>query len=280
VAPAVPGVGQEGILHALAGHRVAHDEVAVGDRGLVRQAEVCRGTPPLDLHLVKLGAQVQDGAAGLQGQLQRDVVSGPGAFGGDRRGDARGVRNLPGVGRPARALATLRVTRDVAGSHHHREDERVEAVLPGQDLGVADGDVHGGPGFDVGHRLGEDVGALLVQKRGHVPLLAGLLVDAPGLVAGFDQAADGPLPDLHLHVVDRCVLRQRERVEGLDLVLARVVEVLGHRDRGHQPRDMGLDGGVLQGALPGWLAVGAQDHQRPGALAPGRRSGVGRRGSD
>ena len=58
---------------------------------------------------------------------------------------------------------------NIARSDHHREVERVRSLLVRNRLHVADYDLHLGAGHDIGHRLGEDVGAFLVQQAGHAP---------------------------------------------------------------------------------------------------------------
>ena len=71
------------------------------------------------------------------------------------------------------------------------------------------------PGQDVGDRLREDVGPLLVEQRGDVARCRALLVDGARFLAALDDAAHGAVADQHGHVVDRGVLRERERCRRL-----------------------------------------------------------------
>jgi hypothetical protein len=74
------------------------------------------------------------------------------------------------------------------------------------------------------------------------------LVDGARFLAPLDDAAYGPAADDHGHVVHGCMLRQRERVDGFDLLLKRVSELLGHGNARHRPGDLGLDVRVLERA--------------------------------
>ena len=77
---------------------------------------------------------------------------------------------------------------------------------------------------------------------------------ARGFLAAFDLAAHRAVADLHGHVVDGGVLRQREGVDGFDLFLVGVLEFLRDGDAGEEAADLRLDVGMLQRTGSGGLA--------------------------
>ena len=81
-----------------------------------------------------------------------------------------------------------------AGADDHGEDEFVPAVGIFQCVEILDVDVDLLAGFDVGDRLSEDVGTFLRQQRRDVAMALGFLVDALGLLALADDAADAAVP--------------------------------------------------------------------------------------
>ncbi len=118
------------------------------------------------------------------------------------------------------------------------------------------------PGQDVRDRLGEDVGALLIEQRGDVAGVLGVLVDGAGFLAALDEAAHGAVADLDGHVVDGGVLWQREGIDGFDVLGGGVGKNLRDRHAGEEAADAGANVGVLQRAGALHFAVLADDRER------------------
>src|SRR5690606_31007886 len=102
------------------------------------------------------------------------------------------------------------------------------AVTQGERLLVLDADLDRGPGRDVGHARGEQVGALLLDQRTLLALRLGALVVLAGLAAFLDPPLDRALAHAHPDVVDRAVVREREDENAFERGLAGVGEALGH----------------------------------------------------
>jgi hypothetical protein len=122
-------------------------------------------------------------------------------------------------------------------------------------------------GEDVGHGLGEEVGALLVEQRGRLALGAGALIGVAGLLARLDDAADDALAEDELHVIHRGLLRQREDVEGLERLGIGVLEDLGDGDAGEEAAHLGVHLGALEAEVLGLglgAALGASVAAEPG----------------
>src|SRR5206468_2391602 len=78
-----------------------------------------------------------------------------------------------------------------------------------------DADLDRRPRHQVGERLREDVGPLLIEERRHLAGRARRLVDASRLLAALDLTADGALSGAHRHGVHRGAVGERESVDGL-----------------------------------------------------------------
>ncbi len=181
--------------------------------------------------------------------------------------DARGVRHAVRIRRPAAALLPGGGAGHVARPHHHGEVELVAAVFVRQRLDIADGHFDLGAGRDVGHRLGKDVGPLLVEQAGELALRAGLLVNFAGLFATLDYALYHTIGDAQRHVVHGSVVGERKGIDGLNGFGEGIFELLGDVHPRHEAADFRLDAGVLQGAvLAGVLAVRVDQRQLAGGL--------------
>jgi hypothetical protein len=123
-------------------------------------------------------------------------------------------------------------------------------------------------GADIGDRIGEQVGPLLLGERGGLALGRCRLVDAPRRRALADIGDDDPVADHELHRIDRRILRQREQVGALDPLARRVAESLGdRRPRGrtaHGDRGVRLEAGRLDGRA----ALEAQQQRAAAVLRP------------
>src|SRR5262249_13523602 len=117
-------------------------------------------------------------------------------------------------------------------------------------------------GGDVGHRLSEDVWALLIEQTGSLAGFARGFVDRLRLFTAFDFAFNRAVADDHRHVVYGRRLRQREDVKGLDLFPERIVKFLRDGDAGERAADFGFDVGVFERALGARLAITAHHLQR------------------
>ncbi len=251
-------VHQHGRADERVGHEVLQGEGLVGDavvRGQLH-AGAARALAR-HRHLVRGGAQLVHGHARVQAQGEADVTAAADVGRQHRRGDAARVGDGGGVRRGALALAEgPGLAADVARAHRHGEVEAVPAALVDEPLHVVDAHADFFTREDVGHGLGEEVGALLVEQRGRLPLGAGALVGVTRLLARLDDAADDALADDELHGVHRGLLREREDVEGLERLGVGVGEDLGDGDAGEEAAHLGVHLGVLQAELLG-LGVGA-----------------------
>ncbi len=92
------------------------------------------------------------------------------------------------------------------------------------------------------------------------------LVEGASILAALDEAAHGAVANLDGHVIDGGVLRQREGVEGFDVLGRGVGEDLGHRDASEEPADAGAHVGVFERARALHPAVFADDAERAGSF--------------
>src|SRR5467141_1087526 len=87
-----------------------------------------------------------------------------------------------------------------------------------------------------------------MEEGSHVARAPRALVEGASILAALDEAAHGAVANLDGHVIDDGVLRQREGVEGFDVLGRGVGEDLGHRDASEEPADAGAHVGVLERA--------------------------------
>jgi len=168
-----------------------------------------------------------------------------------------------------------RLSRDVARADHHGKDEFVRARFIAQGFDVADGDGDLFAGEDVRDRLRENVRTLLIEQGGDVAGVPGVLVDGARFFAALDHAAHSAVAYLDGHVVDSSILRERESVDGFDVLGGRVGENLRDGDAGEKAADAGAHVGVLERAGAQDFAVLADDAKGAGRGAGGfsRRCG-------
>ncbi len=176
----------------------------------------------------------------------------------------------------------------VAWPDDGRIDELVGPVVGNQHLGVVH--LHGDAiaGHDVRDVHREDVGALLLEQRGTLPLTARRLVAGAGGGATIDLRLDHARADLHPHPVHRGAGRGRKNVHRLDRRLAAVLEQLVHLHPRDDAGDRDVGGGLLQGKALGprlgpILGRRAQHHQvgcEAAVVVGRRRLVVGRRERD
>ena len=96
-------------------------------------------------------------------------------------------------------------------------------------------------------------GALLVKQARYFAGVPCCFVDRPGFVAFLNDALDGTIADQHVHIINCGVVRQWKNVDRLDRVRRGVLKFLRYIDPGKKAADFGLDIGMLQRALRGWL---------------------------
>ncbi len=139
--------------------------------------------------------------------------------------------------------------------HHGRVDEGVDRVLGHEELRVVE--LHLDPvlGHDVGDVHGEDVGPLLLEQRGALPLLSGRLVPLACGLSLLDLGLHGPPSDAH--AVDRGPRGGWEDVDRLDWNGAAVLEHLVNADPRDDACDLDLGRGLLEREA---LGVGASRH--------------------
>ncbi|MCX5757597.1 MAG: hypothetical protein NTU83_03645 [Candidatus Hydrogenedentes bacterium] len=231
------------------GHGVLKDEIAVGnvlplpelDDGAMR-----RGT--LDVHLVQFGLNIVNRQTGVDVDFDRDVVAGPRALGGDRRCDARRVGNLARARNAAFERIRCHRAGDVARSDDHRKCEAIQSVAEGQTLDVRDLDFDPVARKDIRDGLCEDVWTLLIEQTRGFARLARRVVDALCFLARFDDPFHHAAADVHGHRVDRCILRKRECIHGLDGCAEGIPKLLGDGHAGDEPGDVRDGVRVLQRA--------------------------------
>jgi len=257
----VARVGEHRVFDPAAGHSVLEDEILVGDDGLVAQFDDCLSwVGTVDRHIVGAGFQVIDRDTRIQVDLDGDIVPRARAFRRNGRSEARRVRHA--------------AARHVARRHHHRKIERIDAGFVRHSLDVSDLDLYGGARKDIGDGLGEDVGTLLIEQGCDAAGAAGLLVDLACFIPRFNEAADGAVSDLHGHIVDRGIGRQREGVDGLDLFGEGVVKLLGDGDACQRTGNANLHVSVAQRAD----SLGSDERARHNGIG-GRQRGQ-REGSE
>ena len=141
-----------------------------------------------------------------------------------------------------------RTARNVARPYNHRERPFVRAFVILQGLYIADGDLDRLARQNVGDRLREDVGALLIQKARGLPARPRSRVGGLRLFAPHELAFYNALAYEHRHIVNGSRLRQRKRVDGLYLVLKWIFKFLCDRDARDKPAHFGADSRVLERA--------------------------------
>jgi len=164
----------------------------------------------------------------------------------DRRSDSRGIGD--GVGIHSRASASVRDSlraRNVARANDHRENQAKASIFPTERLNVAKADINVVAGHEIRDRGGEDVGALLFDESGALAFGFGGIVDAFGLFALADSAANQAIANAYFQVVNRAVVRQGENIDGFEGVCAGVHVLLRDRSCGcqtaHVESDVGMD---------------------------------------
>src|SRR6266850_5659699 len=248
-------VGEQRILNFCSGDVVFQNEVFVGNYRLVTQPDSHRrGTGAVGIYFVQHRANILHGNSSIDLYRDRNVM--PGAARGrvnarDRWGDAGGIRHLVGIGGPTAGLSTDGLSRDVARTNHHGEHKFVGAGFVLEHFYVGNLDFDFSARLDVGHRLGEDVRPLLIEQRGDVSLLLGLLVDLLGFLATLNDAAHDALANVQRHIVHGRVLRQRENIYRFDFVVRRIPELLSHGDARDKAADFSANVGVFQGTESG-----------------------------
>jgi hypothetical protein len=266
-------LGENGIGDLFAGDVVFQDEIFVGNRGEILELHGGRtGAGAVDLDGVGGRTYLHQGHAGVDGEFDGDVVPGARALGRNRRRDFGGVRNLVGVRRPAAALLADSFAGDVSGADDHGKYKLVGTVFVFEGLQVSDGDGDLLARQDVGHGLGEDVGALLVEQGGDVSGLPGFVVDGARFFALADDSAHGAVADLHGHVVNGGVFGQRECIDRFDRLRSRVLEGLSDGDAGEESADAAAHFGVTKRACAFDRSRFVEDAERSGAFVGRRRN--------
>src|SRR5207249_3872036 len=244
--PALIAVGEQSGSDPAAGQTVTKREILVRNR--IARTELYRGagwSMLLDVHLVAAANGFLDVHARADVHLKGNVVSA--ALRRPEIGDL-GARAGQTLAAPTdRAHAAPPAGRIETRSYDHRKHEFEPTIGARQSVKVMDGDVDFVSRFDVGDRLGKEVGPFLRQQRGHVALVPGFAINRLRFVALTDDSTYAPLADGHEELVHRRVLRQGKDVHRLDLAIVRIVELLDDLNRGNGAVDGGLDFCVLEG---------------------------------
>src|SRR5262249_35006508 len=158
----------------------------------------------------------------------------------------RGVRNLIGSRRGLLLVSVvglcdrLRLAGNVAWADDHWKRELIDAVFIRKRLDIADHYFDRGPRQAVGDRLGEEGRALLIEERGDAALRTRLREESLRFRAPFDFAANHLPADIHRQLINGGTRRQREEVDGFDLLFHRVMKLLRQGDARKKAADFGL----------------------------------------
>src|SRR5262249_38953871 len=173
-------------------------EVAIrGHRALRQLDPVAPVSQRRRLDRVVRGGEARERRARIELDREADRIQWAARRMLDGRRDARCIRYLVRVGRPADAgrRSGNRRARDVAWAHDHREPQTELPRVVSDGLLILDLDADRGAGSDVGDRRGEDVRPLLLDEARTPALLLGLLVLRLRGGALLDDAFDQPVAD-------------------------------------------------------------------------------------
>ena len=271
-------------------------EVLVGGHGAVGQRQCRRLVPGAgERDLMERAGDVAEDEAGVQLHLDRHRVDLAVLVGIEHgRGDAVAVGHRVG-----RALLAAEVDdvdfagrRAVARRDDQREAQGEDPPVLLHRLLILDADDDGFVRADIGHRVGEDVGALLLDETRLLACVLGRLVERLGVLAALNLAFDHAVADLHAERVHRGLLGQGKDIDALEPAIARVLEALGDDgagdgavdvddDVGGKPR--GLDIAVLGSEEEGARVHVAGRHALRGAFCrcgAGDEAGSGKDGNE
>ena len=142
---------------------------------------------------------------------------------------------------------------------------RIFPGFPAQWLHITHAHINVIAGHDVGHRSGKNIGALLLQQRGTLAFRLGLRIDALGFFALTHYALDHAIANADFHVIDGCIMRQRENVNGLNGHGAGVGVLL--RDGGGSHEAAHIDYGVSVKQRDGLILSGSAGAVKQRAFA-------------
>ena len=197
---------------------------------------------------MKRAAQIGERKAGVELDPEGDRVDPAVGRVQHRRGDVFGVFGGPDDGGPAAFFRPCHSdgAGDVARRHHHGEAQPELAVIVTQGLLIAQLHRDRVTRADIGHRVGEDVGPVLLHQRGVAAFAARLLVCPPRRPALLDARLDDPVADAEPHLVDRGVLGQGKDVHPFEPGPGRIVKLLAQTDARHHTADAYLHFGGEQ----------------------------------
>ena len=120
------GLRQHGVADLVAGNAVLQDEVFVRDyRQVLEFHGRCARAGAVHLDFMRTGTHVSNRDARIDGQLNGNIMPRTGSLRRYWRSDVGRVRNAVGVGRPAAALLSSRLSRNVARPDDRGEDKLV-----------------------------------------------------------------------------------------------------------------------------------------------------------
>ena len=222
--------------------RMPHQlEIPVGrERSYAQRNFVTVVVPLLDIDRVIAALDLAHRKAGIEFDMQRDGITQRLTLRHDRRRNARCVRHLVCIRRPARALWRVRVrrfrlrrARNVARADDGRKTQTDRGIFVAQRLLIFDFHGQGLARSEIRHAAGKDVGAFLLHERRPAAAIARRLVFGARLGALTDLPFDLAISHLHAQAVHSGVLRQGKNVDAFDPVRRIVLELL----RDHGPRD-------------------------------------------
>ncbi len=223
-------------------------EIPVGREGLVRHGHgVARLADRRGLQRVRRAPERAQPHARVELHAQAHRVDARVARTVHGGRDAGGVADGDRVERPARAGSGFEKGRagNVARRDDHRKTQMKLPLVVADRLLVFDRDRDVLVGTDRRDRRGENVGTLLFEERGFLPVRLRLFVDPFRLDTLADVRLDDALADREKHPVHGSALRERENIDAFDAVAGRVGEALPDRrardDAGHADRDVRLE---------------------------------------
>src|SRR5260221_4455900 len=187
-----------------------------------------------------------------------------------RRADARSVGYLVSVRHGSAVGRRSGIAGNVARPHYQGEGEFVDTGLILKELDHRKLDLYGAAGRNVGDRLREYVGALLIEQRGSMASGARPFVDLARLFTLLDHGADFALAHHHGHAVYGAVMGQGKDVDGFHGAAQDAFKFLRDFNTRDKAADLGLDAGVFERYKAGHLAIFADDLQLAiGGTLPG-----------
>ena len=147
---------------------------------------------------------------------------------------------------PARRGSNARPLRLIARPHHQRDDQFIAAIQPGHGLGVFQRDFDRQSRHQIGDVLSEHVGAMLTEQGGAAALAFGFFEGGAGGFNALNFGLNPLVAHFHSHGVDGGGFVERKQIGGVNRLIERIGESLGHRHLRHVALHVGVNIGFQQ----------------------------------